>query len=208
MNRVQIKICGLTNMEDAQACSECGADMIGLNFFAESRRYVRPEMAREIVEHLSSAVEAVGVFVDAAADEVRDIAALVNLHSIQLHGHASPETCLELAKDFRVIRAFQTNQDFQPKDLAPFRECDVLLDADHPHLRGGTGTTCDWSIAKSARQFARFLFLSGGLNPQNVRDAISTVAPDAVDFCSGVERAPGLKDRHAIKNLIEAVRRA
>lgn len=182
--------------------------MIGLNFFPQSRRYVRPEMARKIVEHLSSGVEAVGVFVDAAADEVREIAALANLRAVQLHGHASPETCLELAKDFRVIRAFQTNQAFQPQDLASFRECDVLLDAGHPHLRGGTGRTCDWSVAKSARQFARFLFLAGGLNPQNVRDAISTVAPQAVDVCSAVERAPGLKDHDAIKNLVEAVRRA
>ena len=208
MTPVQIKICGITNLEDARACAELGADMIGLNFYPQSARYIRPQQAREIIEAMPRGVRPVGVFVDAAAGEIRSIAGSAGLKYVQLHGNVPPETCRELASEFRVIRAFSTDGQFKPEDVRSFRECDILVDAHHPNLRGGTGLTCDWPAARATRPFARFLILSGGLNAQNVGHAIATVAPHAVDVCSSVESAPGAKDYLAIKNFVAAVRMA
>ena len=206
MNRVQIKICGITKVEDAKACTELGADMIGLNFYPQSSRYIQPQRARQIVEGIPSSIHAVGVFVDPAASEVRAIAKITGIECVQLHGDVPPDTCRELAREFRVIRAFSTDSRFKPEDVRPFPECDVLLDAYHAGLRGGTGLTCDWPAAGATLPFARFLILSGGLNAQNVGQAIATVAPHAVDVCSGVESAPGMKDYRAIENFIAAAR--
>ena len=208
MNRVQIKICGITKVEDAKVCTELGADMIGLNFYPKSSRYIQPQRARQIVEGIPRNVHAVGVFVDPAASEVRAIAKITGIECVQLHGDVPPDTCRELAREFRVIRAFSTGSHFQPKDAAPFSECDVLLDAYHAGLRGGTGLTCDWPAARATLPFARFLILSGGLNAQNVGQAVATVAPHAVDVCTGVESAPGVKDHRAIEKFIAAARTA
>jgi len=208
MNRMQIKICGITNVIDARICAELGADMIGLNFYPQSVRYIDPEMARRIVQETPRGVLTVGVFVDVSADEVRKIATTVGLGSVQLHGQISPEVCRELAQEFRVIRALRTDSHFRPEYVASFRGCDVLLDAEHPELHGGTGRRCDWPAARAARVFTRFLILSGGLNTQNVAEAIATVAPHGVDACSGVERTPGVKDHRAIEKFIAAVRAA
>jgi len=207
-NRLQIKICGLTSLEDAKACVELGADMIGLNFYPQSSRYSEPQRARKIVEALAGSVRAVGVFVDASAEEIRSTAKRAGIESVQLHGDFSAETCRELAREFRVIRAFSTDGRFQPEDAGSFPDCDVLLDSHHAELRGGTGLTCDWPAARATLPFARFLILSGGLNAQNVGQAIATVAPHAVDVCSGVESAPGVKDYRTIEKFIAAVRTA
>src|SRR5437016_4522312 len=205
---VQIKICGVTNIKDARACIELGASMIGLNFYQQSPRYIEPKAARRIVEAIPHSVQAVGVFVDTTADEIRSIANAAGIRSVQLHGDFLSDTCRELAREFRVIRAFCTDARFRPKETALFSECDILVDAHHPDLRGGTGLTCDWSAARATLSFARFLILSGGLNSENVRQAIATVAPHAVDVCSSIESAPGVKDYRAIKNFVAAVRRA
>jgi phosphoribosylanthranilate isomerase len=208
MKPVQIKICGVTNIEDARACVELGVDMIGLNFYPKSPRYIEPEIAKQIVEAIPRSVHAVGVFVEANADEIRNAANTAGVECVQLHGNVSAETCRELALEFRVIRAFSTNAQFRPQYAGSFPECDVLLDAHHPDLRGGTGLTCDWPVARATLPFARFLFLSGGLNPQNVSEAIAAVSPHAVDVCSGIEGAPGLKDYRAMEEFIAAVRAA
>jgi phosphoribosylanthranilate isomerase len=103
---------------------------------------------------------------------------------------------------------FSTHPRFHPEDVSLFPDSDVLIDAHHPDLRGGTGRTCDWPAARAALAFARFLILSGGLNAQNVGRAIKAVAPHAVDVCSGVESTPGVKDHRAIENFVAAVRAA
>ena len=205
---VQIKICGVTNIKDARACIELGASMIGLNFYQQSPRYIEPKAALQIVEAIPRSAQAVGVFVDAIADEVRSVANAAGIRCVQVHGDFSPATCRELAREFRVIRTFCTDARFQPKETALFSECDILVDAYHPNLRGGTGLTCDWPAARATLPFARFLLLSGGLNAQNVAQAIATVTPHAVDVCSSVESAPGAKDYRAIKNFVAAVRMA
>jgi len=205
---VQIKICGITNTKDARACAELGAQVIGLNFYPQSPRYIDRSVGRQIVEALPADTEAVGVFVGGNTDEIRTTAKAAGVRSVQLHGNFSPEIAHELAREFRVIRVFSTHARFRPEDVSPFSDCDVLIDAHHPDLRGGTGRTCNWSAARATLAFARFLILSGGLNAQNVGAAIQAVVPNAVDVCSGVEKAPGVKDHRAIKNFVTAVRRS
>jgi phosphoribosylanthranilate isomerase len=208
MTPVQIKICGITNLKDAKVCAELGANMIGFNFYRRSPRYIEPKVARRLIDTIPTEVCSVGVFVDASAEEVRNTAKATGIRCVQLHGNASADICSELAHEYRVIRVFSTNLQFRPEEISPFSDCDVLVDAHDPNLRGGTGLTCDWSAARAARAFARFLVLSGGLTGQNVSQAIATVEPHAVDVCSGVERAPGVKDHRALEDFFAAVRMA
>ena len=205
---IQIKICGVTNATDARACVELGADMIGFNFYPASLRYIDPTIVRGIANALPARTCAVGIFVDADPAEIRKVAKTAGVRCVQLHGYTTPELCNELAREFRVIRALSTDARFEPEHAAVFRECAVLIDAYHRELRGGTGQICDWSAARAAMRYTRFLILSGGLDAQNVRRAIGAVTPHAVDVCSGVESAPGVKDHRALEQFISAVRAA
>jgi phosphoribosylanthranilate isomerase len=207
-NPTEIKICGVTNENDMQVCAELGVNMVGFNFYPRSPRYIEPTAVRRIVDALPARTCAVGVFVAADVQEIRNIAKLAGVHCVQLHGHTTPETCGELARELRVIRALSTDRRFEPERTAAFRHCDVLIDAYHSELRGGTGQTCNWSAARAAMRYARFLILSGGLNAENVGRAVAVVTPHAVDVCSGVETAPGVKDHRAMKTFISAVRAA
>jgi len=204
----QIKICGVTSANDARACVELGADMIGFNFYRKSPRYIEPADVRRIFDALPAQIRAVGVFVDADRAEIRKVAKTAGVRCVQLHGHTTPESCNELAEEFRVIRALSTDARFEPQQTAAFPDCDVLIDAYHPELRGGTGQTCDWSAAQAAMRYTRFLILSGGLTARNVGSAIAVVAPHAVDVCSGIESAPGVKDHRKLKQFINVVRTA
>jgi phosphoribosylanthranilate isomerase len=208
MNPTQIKICGVTNAEDARRCAELGGNMLGFNFYRGSPRYIEPMAVRRIMDTLPPGPCAVGVFVDADTREIRKTAEIAGVRCIQLHGKTAPEWCSELAREFRVIRAFSTDTQFEPEHTAAFPHCDVLIDAYHPELQGGTGQTCDWSAARAAMRYTRFLILSGGLNAQNVGNAIAAVTPHAVDVCSGIESAPGVKDHRALEQFISAVRAA
>ncbi|MGH8101938.1 MAG: phosphoribosylanthranilate isomerase [Chthoniobacterales bacterium] len=206
MHRVQIKICGVTTIEDAKLCADLDVDMIGLNFYRQSARYLEPKEARKIVESLPHRICSVGVFVDANAEQIRTMAKQAGIETVQLHGNAPPKMCRDLAGEYRVIRAFSTDTHFRPENAAAFPDCDSLLDSYDPKLRGGTGLTCDWPVARATGAFTRFLILSGGLNALNVGQAIEVVRPQAVDVCSGVESAPGVKNHDAIKEFIAAVR--
>jgi phosphoribosylanthranilate isomerase len=206
MKPVQIKICGITNLADVRVCLEMEVDMIGLNFYPRSSRYLAPEQARPIRLAIGKNAEAVGVFVSASSDEVRRLARQLDIASVQLHGDYSPEECAELAREFRVIRALRLTAEFRPEEAAAFRDCDVLLDAAYEELYGGGGERCDWSKARVTGDYARFALLAGGLDPANVREALRAVRPDAVDVCSGVEREPGVKDHALITEFVAAVR--
>ena len=149
MTPTQIKICGVTNANDARACIELGANMIGFNFYPHSPRYIEPEAVRGIVDALPRGICAVGVFVDADAGEISKTAELVGVRCLQLHGDFASKTCSELAREFRVIRAFSTDTRFHPENAAAFSDCDVLVDTYHADLRGGTGQTCDWPAARA-----------------------------------------------------------
>jgi phosphoribosylanthranilate isomerase len=206
--RIQIKICGVTNADDARASVELGADMIGFNFYPASPRYFEPTIVRRIVDTLPAGTSAVGVFVDADPGEIRKVAQTAGIRCVQLHGRATPESCRELGREFRVIRALSTDARFQPEHTAAFSHCDVLIDSYHPELRGGTGRTCDWSAAQAAMRYTRFLILSGGLNARNVGHAIAAVMPHAVDVCTGIESSPGVKNHRALEQFFSAVRAA
>ena len=207
MTPVQIKICGITNARDANASVEFGAQMIGLNFYAQSPRYIQPKAARQIVDALPANIHAVGIFVDGNAEAIWKTANTAGVRCVQLHGNFSPEIAHELTGEFRVIRVFSTHPGFRPEDVSLFPHCDALIDAHHPALRGGTGRMSNWPAARATLAFTRFLILSGGLNAQNVGRAIKAVGPHAVDVCSGVEKAAGLKDHRAVKEFVAAVRR-
>jgi phosphoribosylanthranilate isomerase len=208
MTPVQVKICGVTNVKDARVCAELGASMIGFNFYRKSSRYIEPTAARQIIETIPGEVCAVGVFVDASAEAIRKNANTAGIRCVQLHGRTPPDACSQLAREFRVIRAFSIDPQFRPEEVSLFGDCDALVDAHHPNLRGGTGLTCNWQAARKTRSFTRFLILSGGLTRQNVGQAIATVAPHGVDVCSGVESAAGVKDHRALEDFIAAVRTA
>ena len=211
---VKIKICGITNFEDAVAATEAGADMLGFNFYRPSSRYIEPDRAREIVERLgndgqNSSITMVGVFVDESIDSLVRIVNEVRLDAVQLHGEESPEFCAELKSllpDKTIIKALRVNGSFDPRAASSYSVKAIMLDAFHEQLRGGTGRVIDWDIAGTVRDLIPQLFLSGGLSPENVAEAISRVKPFAVDACSSLESSPGRKDASRMKEFVRAVR--
>ena len=205
---VRVKICGITNLDDARMSVDAGADMLGFNFYPQSPRYIEPENARRIIERLPSEVHSVGVFVNEQNfQRVADIADLASIDVIQLHGDESPSYCQRL-KERRVIKAIRVDNDFSPMRVAGYQTEAILLDTFSVAARGGTGKSFDWEIAKQARQLVPRLFLAGGLTPSNVARAIATVSPYAVDACSSLECSPGKKDERRVREFIAAARSA
>jgi phosphoribosylanthranilate isomerase len=211
---VKVKICGITNFEDAVAATEAGADLVGFNFYRPSSRYIEPQRAREIVERLrsdgqNSSPTMVAVFVDESIDFVVRIVNEVSLDAVQLHGDESPEFCAELNSLLpgkSIIKALRVNGAFDPRTASSYSVEAIMLDAFHEQLRGGTGRVIDWDIAGTVRDLVPQLFLSGGLSPENVAEAISRVQPFAVDACSSLESSPGRKDFLRMKEFVRAVR--
>jgi phosphoribosylanthranilate isomerase len=202
---VRIKICGITNLEDARLAVELGADALGFIFYPNSPRKVAPEAAREIIAQLPPFVAAVGVFVDEQAAAVQGLAARVGLDWVQLHGQESPEYCRSLGR--RVIKGFRIKDENSLKELAPYRDSvqAFLLDTYKKGQVGGTGESFDWHLAREAKPYGHII-LAGGLTPENVAQAIVTAQPDAVDVASGTEAASGKKDPARLKAFFEAVR--
>ncbi|MDA0708839.1 MAG: phosphoribosylanthranilate isomerase [bacterium] len=203
MSAVRVKICGITNREDALCAVEAGADALGFIFYAKSPRFVAPETVGEIVAVLPPFVTAVGVFVNAPEERIDAVVKLAGLRAIQLHGDEPPEACLGHAVP--VIRAVRVGADFSPEHLRAYLVDTFLLDTAKSGMYGGTGKTFDWSAAQAAKPMGR-LILSGGLTPDNVAEAIAHVAPYAVDTGSGVESEPGRKDHEKVKAFVKAVR--
>jgi len=207
----KIKICGITNVEDARAAVAAGADMLGVNFYRPSPRYITPDAARDLINDLKSVgspVEIIGVFVNETIDFVIDVAMVTGIDAVQLHGDESASFCEELnTRDgFRVIKALRARQGFAPNEAQAYPVHAVMLDAFHRTLRGGTGERVDFNLARETRRLVPRLFLSGGLSPENVREAIATVEPYAVDACSLLESSPGKKDAARMSAFVAAVR--
>lgn len=200
---VRVKICGITNPEDALFAAELGADALGLIFYNESPRYVSPECAAEIVAGLPPFVTPVGVFVNEAKERTEEIVRLVGLGAIQLHGDEPPEACSGYS--IPVIRAVRVGDELDPDELSRYPVETFLLDTARAGLYGGTGEPFDWSVARNASS-ARRIILSGGIDPENVAAAIGAVQPYGVDSSSGVEAAPGRKDHQKLAAFFEAVR--
>ncbi len=200
-----LKVCGITREEDAAAAAALGYDAVGL-IFARSPRRVSPERAAGICAALPSHVLRVGVFADQEMEEVRAVMKHCRLDLVQLHGGTSPD-----GVSFFASRAIVALQARRPEDLgriADYRGAfAVLIDTWDPLLAGGTGRTCDWSLASRAARMARVI-LAGGLTPENVARAVAEVRPFGVDVCSGVEGEPGVKDTVLMREFAVAARGA
>lgn len=196
-----VKVCGITREQDARVAVACGASAIGFIFWPKAGRYIEPERAAAIVRTLPPFVTAVGVFVDETAAHVNDVARVAGLGAVQLHGN-EPVSMLD-ALERPVVKAV-SQIDESTASMWPER-VRLLVDAHDPVNHGGTGRKADWQAA--ARLAAtRPILLAGGLTPENVVDAVTTVRPFGLDVSSGVEDAPGLKNPDRIRALFDALR--
>ncbi len=200
----QVKICGITNLEDARHAADCGADALGFIFHPQSPRCVSPEGARDIVRALPREVAKVGVFVNRDFREVKWIAAYCGLDFIQLHGDESPEYCRHFPASV-LIKAVAPREGGSIRKWCEYPVKALLADARDEERYGGTGKTTDWALARKIGESVP-LILAGGLHRDNVEEAVEAVAPRAVDFCSGVEASPGRKDLEKVREAIAAVR--
>lgn len=205
MSGVRVKICGITNAEDALQAAEAGADALGFVFHPASPRAVTAEQARRIVEQLPPLVTTVGLFVNCPPRQVGGTLTAAGLDVAQLHGDELPEDCRIPGR--RVIKALRVRDADSLRGAADYPVAALLLDAWSDGHYGGTGTTFDWQLAGELTR-RRPLILAGGLTPDNVAAAIRQVRPYAVDVSSGVERRPGLKDHARVRKFIQQVRSA
>jgi len=197
-----VKICGITNVADAQAAVDAGADALGFNFYRPSPRYITPDDAREIINRLPQSVLTVGVFVNENPQALLLVAEQAGISAVQLHGDESPEYCQELGGKY-VIKAFGATNNL---NFNAYRVDAIMLDTKDELLHGGTGRVFDWSIAQRATSSVPKLFLAGGLSPENVAEAIARVRPYAVDACSSLEMRLGKKNHERVRAFIKAVR--
>ena len=203
---VRIKICGITNLKDALACADAGADLLGFNFYPGSPRFIEPAAAREIIAELPASILSVGVFVDGGTPyEVKRLADIAGVTALQLHGDESPSYCRQLNGRF-VIKALRTNAAFKPERASDYATDALLLDSFDASIAGGTGKVFDWTLALRTRNLVPKLFLAGGLGPENVGAAVARVQPYGVDACSLLESGPGRKDIGRVRAFINAVR--
>lgn len=202
---IKVKICGITTLEDALVAAEAGADALGFVFYNGSSRCIRPDDAAAIIRQLPPFVQAVGLFVNEELKIIHDITSRCGLDIIQLHGEESPEFCAAIPR--RVLKAFRVRDAASLAQLRDYRTSAFLLDAWSPIAHGGTGCTFNWDIAANASKSSRIV-LAGGLNPDNVAQAVCQVSPYAVDVSSGVESAPGQKDAALVRQFVRKAKEA
>lgn len=208
--RTRAKICGITRVEDVHAVANAGCDAIGFVFYPPSPRHVTLEQAESLIRAVPAYVQAVGLFVNSRADEIQAILNKVPLDILQFHGDETPEQCQAIAQQVgrRWYKAIQVKPDLDVvAEIQGYQDAGasaVLLDAWHPDLKGGTGHSFDWDT------FPKLnipLILAGGLNPDNIEQAILTTQAYAVDVSGGVESAKGIKDQQLIERFMQGVHR-
>jgi phosphoribosylanthranilate isomerase len=200
----RVKICGITNLADAQSAVEAGADALGFNFYDKSPRFVTIQRAAEITKQIPPFVMRVGVFVNAQEEFVLRAIAEAGLTMLQFHGDELPEFCAQFG--LMSMKAFRMRDEKSLAELPQFQTDAYLLDAFSPEARGGTGEKFNWELAVEAQKFGKPIFLAGGLTPENVADAVRKVNPFGVDVASGVESSPGKKDPAKVKAFIAAAK--
>ncbi len=210
MSRTRIKMCGTTNVKDAEAAVFAGVDALGFIFVKKSPRNIQSETAKEIISSLPPFINLVGVFVDRDLREVEELVKYTGLSYVQLHGEEEPEYCEELAFKLptcKMIKAFRVGDKSKKEDFSPYNQfvTGFLLDTYVKDKEGGTGLVFDWNLIKQF-DLQRPCILAGGLNPENVVNAIEAVHPFAIDINSGVELEPGRKDHAKLRLLTEQVR--
>ena len=203
---VKVKICGITNYEDALFAVESGADALGF-IFAKSPRQILPENALDIIRRLPPFVKKVGVFVDEAPEKIKELVSFCSIDLIQLHGKETPEFCEQFMPG--VIKAIGVKDDSVLGDIPAFtgKASGLLLDTYSERMAGGTGRTFNWDLAIKAKGLGIPVILAGGLGPSNIVEAVSKVKPYAVDINSGVEERPGKKSHALIAELFEKIRK-
>jgi phosphoribosylanthranilate isomerase len=203
---IKIKICGITNVEDALVAAEAGADAIGLMFYEKSPRYVSIERAQEISHSLPPYIMRVGVFVDPDPSLVGTAMAYCGLTMLQFHGDEPNDFCCQFG--LMSMKAFRVKDAGTLQHLANYQTDAFLLDSYVAGKHGGTGEKFNWNLAIEAKKLGKPIFLSGGLTPENVAAAVAQVIPFGVDVSSGVEAEPGKKDHKKIRDFVAAVRKA
>jgi len=201
---LKIKICGITNLADARAAVEAGADLLGFVFYAQSPRCLSIKQAAEIVRALPLYVVKAGVFVNALKATVFRAMSECGLNILQFHGEETSDDCRQFG--LMAMKAFRIRDADSLRALPDYQTDAWLLDAYAPGKPGGTGATFNWDLALEAQKFGRPIFLAGGLTPENVAAAVRKVQPFGVDVSSGVESAPGKKDHDKIRQFIAAAR--
>lgn len=203
---VKVKVCGITNLEDALKAVIAGADALGFVFYKKSPRYIAIERASAIIKSLPKRITKVGVFVNARTKDIRKAAKLCQLDILQLHGNETPELCSKF-KGYKVIKAFRIKNKFKPEDILKYKVFAYLLDTYSKSRFGGTGKKFNWGLASGLKKLARPVFLSGGLNARNVSRAVSLLNPDWVDVSTSVEKKAGIKNHKLIKAFIKAAKK-
>jgi len=198
-----VKICGITTEEDAEAAVNAGADFLGFNFYPLSSRYVSPDAVRSIMAELRGAVRTVGVFVNERADVIETICERAGIEIIQLHGDEGPGFCRRFERP--VIKAFRMGPDFDISEINEYKTWAVLADS-RTDGYGGSGITVDFEMARRARDLRERFYLAGGLDADNIKQAIESVGPWAVDAASRIESEPGKKDHEKMFDFIRAVK--
>jgi len=200
---VKVKICGITNFEDAAAAMDMGADLLGFNFYPESPRYVTPTEAANIVNRLPGFIDIAGVFVNASLEQIQETISECQLDWVQLHGDESPQFCRAfLTLNVKTMKAIRVKDQSDIQQAENYFTDAILLDAFDPEKYGGTGLTFDWNIVGHIN---KRVFLAGGINPDNAVTAIE-LGVYGIDVCSGVEAEPGKKDHKKMKKLFENIR--
>ncbi|NLA75511.1 MAG: phosphoribosylanthranilate isomerase [Deltaproteobacteria bacterium] len=204
---LKVKICGITNYDDAVVAANLGADALGFIFAPKSPRKIEPAIAAEIIKELPPFIKTVGVFVNEHIDKIKDIVDYCGLDSIQLHGDETPEICEALMP--RAIKAVRVRDDFDTSRLLSYRGKirAFLLDTYSEKAAGGTGKTFNWDKALEINSIGIPVILAGGLTPSNITKAIKKVRPYGVDINSGIEKGPGVKDHEAMKELFQKIRK-
>ena len=201
---VSVKICGITNIRDAFRAAESGADALGFIFYPKSPRYLAPERAKEIIQKIPGSIGRVGVFVNQEIQAVKGIVSFCGLRLIQLHGDESLQYCSQFPRS-SLIKVVSSWPEEEIQKLESYSVRAILVDAHEPGRYGGTGKNSDWALALKVRK-THPLILAGGLNKENIKRAIETVRPCAVDINSGVETLPGKKDPYKIREIMEIIR--
>jgi len=204
---VRVKVCGITNLEDALASFFAGADAIGFVFYRKSQRYISPFKARNISRILPKKILRVGVFVNQDAKTVKRIARLCGLNILQFHGQESVEYCRKF-KGYKVIKAFRIDKRINLEDVLSYKTFAYLFDTYSKNKLGGTGKRFNWKLLAQTAKIKPLVFLSGGLTCGNVRRAVELLKPDWMDASSALELRPGKKDHKKIKKFIQLARQA
>jgi len=202
---VRVKICGITNLEDARASLDAGCDALGFVFYKNSPRYISAEKAMLLIKKLPSFLIKIGVFVNSREGTIRRIAKMCHLNILQFHGDESPEFCRRF-KGYKIVKAFRIKDKIDLPQILRYKTFAYQFDTFVKSKPGGTGKKFNWGLLKYLEDIKHPIFLSGGLTKKNVRKAIEIIRPDWVDVSSSVELKPGKKNHKKVKDFIKAAK--